>query len=70
MICSRRDSRTISDVVVFDVKEKVDLLQGITATDFEDGDITSRIQIETDYTQGKAGVFEVVYSVTDNDGFT
>ena len=58
------------DVVVFDVKEKVDLLQGITATDFEDGDITSRIQIETDYTQGKAGVFEVVYSVTDNDGFT
>ncbi len=32
------------DVVVFDVKEKVDLLQGITATDFEDGDITSCIQ--------------------------
>ncbi len=27
-------------------------------------------KIETDYTQGKAGVFEVVYSVTDNDGFT
>ena len=59
------------DVIVFNIKEKVDLLQGITATDFEDGNITSDVKVvETDYAEGKAGVFDVVYSVTNSDGFT
>ena len=58
------------DVIVFNIKEKVDLLQGITATDLEDGDLTSEVKVETDYAEGKAGVFDVLYSVTDSDGFT
>ena len=58
------------DLLVFNVNEKVDLLQGITATDYEDGDLTSKIKVKTDYEQGKVGVFDVVYSVTDSDDLT
>ncbi len=58
------------DVIVFNTKEKVDLLQGIVATDYEDGDITSKVKVNTDYSYGKFGVFDVVYSVTDSDNLT
>ena len=58
------------DVIVFNTKEKVDLLQGIVATDYEDGDITSKDKVNTDYSYGKFGVFDVVYSVTDSDNLT
>lgn len=51
--------------------EKVDLMKGITATDIEDGNITSKVQIKSsDFVEGKSGIFKVVYSVTDNDGLT
>ncbi|WP_294393069.1 NPCBM/NEW2 domain-containing protein [uncultured Clostridium sp.] len=59
-----------NDLAVFKVNEEVDLLQGITAADYEDGDLTSEINVETDYEQGKVGVFDVIYSVTDSDNLT
>ena len=37
------------DLAVFNVNEEVDLLQGITATDYEDGNLTSKINVKTDY---------------------
>ena len=41
------------DLAVFNVNEEVDLLQGITATDYEDGNLTSKINVKTDYEKGK-----------------
>lgn len=58
------------DLAVFNVNEEVDLLQGITATDYEDGNLTSKIKVKTDYEKGKVGIFDVVYSVTDSDNLT
>lgn len=54
-------------------------LEGITASDKEDGDITSKITIEStpslSFTNGvatpdKAGTYEITYSVTDKGGLT
>lgn len=57
--------------LAYSMDEKVDLMKGITATDIEDGNITSKVQIKSsDFVEGKSGIFTVVYSVTDNDGLT
>ncbi|WP_242983324.1 NPCBM/NEW2 domain-containing protein [Clostridium perfringens] len=57
--------------LAYNMDEKVDLMKGITATDIEDGNITSKIQIKSsDFVEGKSGIFKVVYSVTDSDGLT
>lgn len=57
--------------LAYSMDEKVDLMKGITATDIEDGNITSKVQIKSsDFVEGKSGIFKVVYSVTDNDGLT
>lgn len=57
--------------LAYSMDEKVDLMKGITATDIEDGDITSNVQIKSsDFVEGKSGIFTVMYSVTDNDGLT
>ncbi|EDT78306.1 NPCBM/NEW2 domain-containing protein [Clostridium perfringens] len=57
--------------LAYNMNEKVDLMKGITATDIEDGNITSKIQIKSsDFVEGKSGIFTVVYSVTDSDGLT
>lgn len=57
--------------LAYNMDEKVDLMKGITATDIEDGNITSKIQIKSsDFVEGKSGIFTVVYSVTDSDGLT
>nr|WP_243454709.1 NPCBM/NEW2 domain-containing protein [Clostridium perfringens] len=46
-------------------------MKGITATDIEDGNITSKVQIKSsDFVEGKSGIFKIVYSVTDSDGLT
>ncbi|NGY67428.1 NPCBM/NEW2 domain-containing protein [Clostridium perfringens] len=57
--------------LAYSMDEKVDLMKGITATDIEDGNITSKVQIKSsDFVEGKSGIFKVVYLVTDNDGLT
>ncbi|HAT4301521.1 TPA: DUF5011 domain-containing protein [Clostridium perfringens] len=57
--------------LAYSMDEKVDLMKGITATDIEDGNITSKVQIKSsDFVEGKSGIFTVVYSVTDSDGLT
>ena len=54
-----------------------DALAGLTATDAEDGDLTAMITVEAmpdlSFRNGKtipetAGDYELIYSVTDNDG--
>ena len=57
--------------LVYSMGEEVDLMKGLTATDFEDGNLTKDIKIKSsDFREGKSGVFTIVYTVTDNDGFT
>ncbi len=51
--------------------ETIELLDGITATDVEDGDLTASIVVDdsnVDYS--KTGSYDVIYSVTDSDGNT
>ncbi|MFR2768036.1 MAG: immunoglobulin-like domain-containing protein [Thomasclavelia sp.] len=59
---------TGDDKVAFNINDKIDLLKGIKATDAEDGDITSKIEVETDYIEGNTGIFNVNLTVKDNDG--
>lgn len=61
------------------VGSEFDALAGVTATDAQDGDITTKVTIESSpeltfhngkVTPDKAGSYELVYSVTDKGGLT
>ncbi|WP_121640898.1 DUF4073 domain-containing protein [Virgibacillus sp. Bac330] len=52
------------DIINFD-----DILKKVKATDIEDGDLTSKVTYTTNYKQGKTGTFDIVYSVTDSEGY-
>ncbi|RDY27314.1 DUF5011 domain-containing protein [Romboutsia weinsteinii] len=44
-------------------------LDGVTASDVEDGDLTSKLEVaSSNFEENKLGKFEVVYRVTDSDG--
>lgn len=47
-----------------------DILSKVTATDVEDGDLSSRVTYKTNYVAGKTGSFDITYSVTDSEGNT
>ena len=51
------------------VGDKFDPLDGVTATDKENGDLTDQIEIvENTVDTSKAGLYSVTYEVTDKDG--
>lgn len=51
--------------------EAFDAMNGIAAKDAEDGDLTTQVKVEADRLDvGKTGTYQVVYSVTDQDGNT
>lgn len=54
--------------VAFNINEEIDLIKGISVTDGEDGDLTSKIEVESDYIKGNTGIFNVTCSVKDSDG--
>ncbi|WP_270506523.1 immunoglobulin-like domain-containing protein [Paraclostridium sordellii] len=61
---------TASDVEI-KVGEKFNPLSGVSAEDHEDGDITNKIEIiENTVDTSKAGLYKVVYKVTDSQGAT
>ncbi|MGL5245821.1 MAG: immunoglobulin-like domain-containing protein, partial [Sarcina sp.] len=45
-----------------------DAIEGVIVTDTEDGDITDILDIEGDVDTSKVGVYNLVYSLTDEDG--
>lgn len=49
---------------------EVDLTGEYSATDAEDGDITSKVIVSNDVNFDKAGIYHTTYSVTDSDGNT
>lgn len=49
---------------------EIDFLEGVTAVDEEDGDVTTDIEVDNaDIDLDTEGVYEVVYSVSDSRGF-
>ena len=51
------------------INEEFDPMEGVTGTDYEDGDITSNIKIETNNVNiNKQGTYEIKYSLTDSYG--
>ncbi|MCM3038762.1 DUF5011 domain-containing protein [Paenibacillus motobuensis] len=52
------------------VGDNFDKLAGVTATDAEDGNLTSRITVTGEVNTNIAGKYELVYSVTDSQGLT
>ena len=52
------------------VGDNFDKLAGVTATDAEDGDLTSRIAVTGEVNTNAAGKYELGYSVTDSQGLT
>ena len=58
---------TVSDKT-YKVGESVDFNEGVKATDVEDGDLTSKVEIiSNNFEEGKVGRFEVVYKIIDSD---
>lgn len=56
---------------VINVKDKFDILDGVTANDVEDGDLTSSIKVKSsNFEANRGGIYTVVYEVTDKDGNT
>lgn len=57
------------DVIELEVGESFSALEGVTATDVEDGPITYKIKVTTNTVNSNvAGNYVVVYEVEDNDG--
>ncbi|BFH14017.1 chitinase [Paenibacillus dendritiformis] len=52
------------------VGDVFDKLAGVTATDAEDGDVTSRITVTGEVNTNAAGKYQLTYSVTDSQGLT
>lgn len=50
------------------VGEKFNKLDGVSAIDFEDGNITDKIVVTGDVDTSKAGEYELTYEVTDKNG--
>ena len=59
--------RGVNDVVI-EKGQEYNLLNGISAYDKEDGDLTHKIKIDCDVDTTKSGTYEVKYKVTDSDG--
>lgn len=63
-----KPSITVKDKV-YKIGEEVDFMDGISANDIEDGDLTSNINITSNnFEENKVGKYEVVYNVCDSDG--
>lgn len=57
----------IEDKTIFQ-GDSFDALEGVTATDKEDGDITSSIVVSGEVDTAKAGKYKLTYSITDSQG--
>lgn len=47
-----------------------DVLSGVKATDKTDGDLTNKIKVDGKVNTNKVGVYEIVYRVTNSNGYT
>ena len=59
--------RGVNDVVI-EKGQEYNLLNGISAYDKEDGDLTHKIKVDGQVDTSKTGKYAVEYKVTDSDG--
>ncbi len=52
------------------VNEEFDALEGVTASDKEDGDLTDKIEVTGNVDTSKSGVYKLTYKVSDSNGLT
>ena len=57
----------VNDIVI-EKGQDYNLLNGISAYDKEDGDLTHKIKVDGQVDTSKVGKYEVKYIVTDSDG--
>ncbi|MGU9320763.1 DUF5011 domain-containing protein, partial [Clostridium perfringens] len=64
------DLPVISGAEDIAIKEgtEFDLMSGIKAEDTEDGDLTSKVEVNGSVDINKPGEYELVYTVVDKDG--
>ncbi|GHU61790.1 hypothetical protein FACS189418_2050 [Clostridia bacterium] len=53
--------------VIIKVGNPFDPMSGVSATDVEDGDLTGKITVSGTVNTAVAGIYELIYSVTDSD---
>lgn len=56
--------------VSINVGDNFDPMAGVSATDEEDGDITSKIKVDGNVDTSKPGTYELTYTVSDSKGHT
>ncbi|HIS68797.1 MAG TPA: DUF5011 domain-containing protein [Candidatus Gallacutalibacter stercoravium] len=61
---------TLPDQNTILVGETFDAMEGVTATDLQDGDLTQAIRVTGTVNTGVAGTYELTYTVTDRAGNT
>ncbi len=59
--------RGISDKTI-KVSEEFDVLEGVSASDKEDGDLTDKIEVSGTVDINTAGKYELIYTVSDSEG--
>ncbi|SCN08408.1 Protein of unknown function [Bacillus wiedmannii] len=59
---------TVPTAATIHVGDSFDPMEKVSATDKEDGDLTSKVAYEGNGDITKAGTFEIIYSVTDSVG--
>uniref|UniRef100_UPI0031B5B5EF immunoglobulin-like domain-containing protein n=1 Tax=Clostridioides difficile TaxID=1496 RepID=UPI0031B5B5EF len=53
---------------VINIGEEFNKLQGVSAYDFEDGNLTNKIKVEGEVNNNKKGVYKIKYTVEDSKG--
>ncbi|MCC0727638.1 DUF5011 domain-containing protein [Clostridioides sp. ZZV14-6045] len=53
---------------VISIGEEFNKLQGVSAYDFEDGNLTNKIKVEGEVNNNKKGVYKIKYTVEDSKG--
>ncbi|MBO1625743.1 immunoglobulin-like domain-containing protein [Bacillus arachidis] len=59
---------TVPIEATINVGDPFDPMKGVSATDKEDGDITSKVKVDGKVDTSKAGTYELTYTVTDSQG--
>ncbi|WP_197914086.1 glycosyl hydrolase family 18 protein [Listeria sp. PSOL-1] len=59
----------VQDKTIY-INDSFDPLAGVTAADKEDGDLTSKIKVDGSVNTKEAGVYTLVYTVSDSEGAT
>ncbi|PEA32939.1 immunoglobulin-like domain-containing protein [Bacillus toyonensis] len=61
---------TVPAEATINIGDKFDPMAGVSATDKEDGDITSKITVDGSVNASKPGTYELTYTVLDSKGHT